>query len=238
MEKTVFYEGIGNVYFKKKINKKRISISVNNEYKISITMPYTASYEEAEKFLLVNKQWINDKLQLYKERQSKIEIFYPGIKYKTKFGELILKPENRNDILLKIEKNITTISFPEYMEHEKPFVQNAVRKAFAETWRLEAKKYIPQRVEFLAKKFNFQYNNISIKNAITRWGSCSSVNNLNFTLHLMRLPDDVIDYVIIHELCHTKIKNHSPAFWKCVENIDPEYKQKEAILKGFCINKN
>jgi len=87
-----------------------------------------------------------------------------------------------------------------------------------------AKKYITKRVQLLSRKHGFNPGHIRIKNQITRWGSCSTKGNLNFNYKLISFPKRVIDYVIIHELCHLKEMNHSDRFWKLVENYIPDYK--------------
>ncbi len=82
-----------------------------------------------------------------------------------------------------------------------------------ERLRAQAKQFLPKRVEALAHKFGFGYNKITVKDIRSRWGSCSSLNNLNFSIYLMHLPDELVDYVILHELCHTVHRNHGPHFW-------------------------
>ena len=76
-----------------------------------------------------------------------------------------------------------------------------------------------------------RYGNITIKNQLTRWGSCSSLNNLNFNCILMLTPEIIRDYVVVHELCHLKEMNHSKKFWAEVANVMPEYKIYEKWLK-------
>ena len=95
----------------------------------------------------------------------------------------------------------------------------------------KALAYIPKRVEYFAKKMNVSYGKITIRNQTTRWGSCSSLGNLNFNCLLMLLPADVMDYVVVHELCHRKEMNHSPRFWAEVERVVPEYRKHVEWLK-------
>ena len=83
---------------------------------------------------------------------------------------------------------------------------------------MEAKKYLPERVEKCATQFGFFFRNVKIRNAVTRWGSCTHNNDINLSLHLMRLPDHLIDYVILHELAHTIHKNHKNNFRKMLES--------------------
>ena len=95
----------------------------------------------------------------------------------------------------------------------------------------EALKVIPERVEYFAKVIGVTYGKITVRNQKTRWGSCSSKGNLNFNCLLMLAPPEVLDYVVVHELCHRKQMNHSKAFWLEVEKVLPDYKEARKLLK-------
>lgn len=97
--------------------------------------------------------------------------------------------------------------------------------------KYQAKNYIPERVKFFVHKFNLSFNTIKITSAKTRWWSCTSKRNLNFSYRLIQTPDSVIDYVIIHELAHLTYMNHSKQFWNEVEKMMPSYKKEEKWLK-------
>ncbi|MDY3908789.1 MAG: M48 family metallopeptidase [Eubacterium sp.] len=90
---------------------------------------------------------------------------------------------------------------------------------------------IPGRVEYFAKLIGVTYGRITIRNQKTRWGSCSSKGNLNFNCLLMLVPSEIIDYVVVHELCHRKEMNHSKAFWTLVEKVLPDYRDAVKWLK-------
>ena len=87
----------------------------------------------------------------------------------------------------------------------------------------KAKAYLPGRVRFFANQMDLTYGRITVRCQRSRWGSCSSAGNLNFNCLLMLAPKEVIDYVIIHELCHRREMNHSPAFWAEVARYMPNY---------------
>lgn len=95
----------------------------------------------------------------------------------------------------------------------------------------KALKYIPERVKYFAPIVGVNYSRITIRNQKTRWGSCSTKGGLNFNCLLMLMPPEVIDYVVVHELCHRKEMNHSPAFWAEVEKVLPDYKVAKKWLK-------
>lgn len=94
-----------------------------------------------------------------------------------------------------------------------------------------ALRVIPERVAHFAPKVGVTYGGITIRNQRTRWGSCSSKGNLNFNCLLMLVPEQVLDYVVVHELCHRKHMNHSPQFWAEVKRVMPDYEIHKKWLK-------
>ena len=110
---------------------------------------------------------------------------------------------------------------------ESEYLTNEEIKKLAD----KALQHIPKRVSYFAKHIGVTYGKITIRNQKTRWGSCSSKGNINFNCLLMLTPPEVIDYVIVHELCHRKEMNHSGAFWAEVEKVIPDYKEQVKWLK-------
>ena len=99
--------------------------------------------------------------------------------------------------------------------------------------RQRAGEMIRERVEYYAPKMGVTYNRIFIKEQKTRWGSCSSSGNLNFNWKLILIEEELLDYVVVHELAHRKQMNHSQQFWQEVEKILPDYKERRRRLKEF-----
>ena len=97
--------------------------------------------------------------------------------------------------------------------------------------RQQAKLVFPSRAAFYAPKVGVNYGSITVRCQKTRWGSCSAQGNLNFNLLLMLAPPEVLDYVVVHELCHRKEMNHSSRFWAEVERVMPDYRVRKQWLK-------
>jgi predicted metal-dependent hydrolase len=106
-----------------------------------------------------------------------------------------------------------------------------VKSVVTRFYRSKAREVIADTVSHYAEKLDLSYQKISIRDQKTRWGSCSSAGNLNFSYRLVMAPLKVIDYVIVHELCHLKEMNHSKKFWALVEKALPDYKEKKKWLK-------
>lgn len=92
---------------------------------------------------------------------------------------------------------------------------------------------IEERIKFFNHFYNFTIKTITIKNQRTRWGSCSENKNLNFNYKIVYLPKDLVDYVIVHELCHLKEMNHSSDFWSLVSLAIPDWKKRRQDLKNI-----
>ena len=99
--------------------------------------------------------------------------------------------------------------------------------------RKVARKFLCKRIAELAQTHNFNYNRISIRKQKTRWGSCSTKNNINLNANLLHLPSELVDYVLLHELVHTRVKNHGPDFWNELDTVVPNAKQVDQRLKNY-----
>lgn len=121
-----------------------------------------------------------------------------------------------------IKKHLVQMYF-KAEEIKKQKKEPALTNADIEKLCQKALSVIPDKVKYYAEIMGVTYGRITIRNQKTRWGSCSSKGNLNFNCLLMLMPDKVLDYVVVHELCHLKQMNHSKKFWKEVERYMPDY---------------
>lgn len=231
MNKEINLPEIGVVKIIKKRGVKRMTLSVRPFRPVSVTIPYSVSFRTAESFVIEKRDWIIRNQEKISEREDKRTKFTPQTTFKTKEHELVFIPSNKTQI--RITKSYIKVEYTDEAELLTEENQDYIRKGIIEALRLEAKFYIPERTEFLADKFNFTYSKVSVRNAKTRWGSCSGKNNISLNIHLMRLPEHIIDYVILHELCHTIEKNHGKNFWALLDKVSGNAKGLDKELKKY-----
>ena len=99
--------------------------------------------------------------------------------------------------------------------------------------KVMASEYLAERSEYFAKLMSVRYKQLKINSANTRWGSCNSKGEINFTYRLILAPKDLVDYVVVHELAHLKEMNHSKKFWSIVSHVMPDYKQRQKLLNDW-----
>lgn len=210
-------DGIGPVLFKPDRRCSRLSIRVKPFEGVQVSFPPGFSFEKAQKFVEEKKPWLNKALAKIKARESSHTIFNEESIFQTKSFSLVVQKAKRKDVRLQLKNGLLTAYYPEHMPVAHTPIQDAIRYGIEEAMRLEAKRILPQKTNSFAHKYGLFYNKLFIKNLKSRWGSCSVQNNINFNLHLMRLPEHLIDYVVLHELCHTVEKNHGPGFWRLLD---------------------
>jgi len=228
--KSVHIEQVGDVTLSVNERSTRIRLSIKSDGEIVVSMPPSAPARDAIRFVESKADWIRKhKLKL----QKKSTVFSPESNFRTRFHKLAITKTNTNKVYNRVGNGVIQIIIPEWVNHEQPRVQEFIKKTIIDVMRYEAKIYLPQRIKELADKHGFKYENVSIKNASTRWGSCSSVNNINLNLHLMRIPEHLIDYVLLHELAHTVVKNHGDKFWLLLEHCYPNARKADKEMNNY-----
>jgi predicted metal-dependent hydrolase len=135
-------------------------------------------------------------------------------------------------LAVKRVKQHIIVELPAAKSLQDPAVTKAIREVCIAALRVEAKSYLPKRLKYLAEQLGFTYEKVRFSHASSRWGSCSSTGTISLNIALMKLPFELIDYVIVHELAHTHEMNHSDTFWQLVLQGDPDFKKHRKLLKN------
>ncbi len=220
MERVYDHPGIGRIVIKKRISSRNIRLTVHPEKGINISIPWLTRYSVAERFVEEKKEWILESLIRQKSKAEKRKfLFGPGHPLKIITGEIVFEEKEsgtsatNKKISIKRGPSVKIIAYPGNTPAE------SIIDAVIALLRKEAKDYLPTRAEYLAKMHGFHFNRIFLKNNRSNWGSCSRQNNINLNVHLMRLDSNLADFVIIHELCHLKHKNHGREFHNLVNKL-------------------
>lgn len=222
--------GVGDVYLKRNRKARRLSISIRSSGEVRVTVPGLLPLSFARNFVEAKQDWIASKLNELSQLNHQKFI---STGYRTREHELQFKATNANDINVDFENQFISINHPKGIDTQSDCLQNIAKEAIIETYKKEAKAIIPNRVVQLANEHGFTYNTLRIKNITSRWGSCSSTNNINLSIYLMKLPDDLIDYIILHELTHTVHKNHGPNFWNQLNRLTGNAKTLSKRVKKY-----
>lgn len=214
------------------VRSKRVKTSeiIVDESKIVIRTPLDKSQLEIDKLLEGKAKWELDKQREYREHQKKI-------KKPTFYSESTLPYLGKN-YLLKIHKNSrgeNSLRFHrgkfEFSSRTNDLPESEI-KALYEGWLYQkAQKLFTKKLKKYSKELKVDIQKIVVKNLKNRWGSITKEGVVNLNLHLLKAPDLIIDYIIVHELCHILIKGHSYRFWNLVRGIIPDYRKSVSRLE-------
>lgn len=203
--------------------RRTIAIIIERDGSLTVRAPRRATLGDIEKFIHEKTDWILRTREKVKssilETPKKKYIEEEQFLYLGNLYELRLVPPQRP--ALKFDNGFTLGSA----------AQPRGEMVFTKWYRKQASLVIAERVSKFSKQYGFTPNQVKITSAKTRWGSCSGNGNLNFTWRLIMAPLEVVDYVVVHELVHLRVKDHSQNFWGNVEGIMPEYKMYRKWLR-------
>jgi len=206
---------LGLIEIRQNPTAKRCIIRLKPD-RISLTVPVGISQEYALRFLNEKRGWIlahKDKVQ----RPKKISVSENPIKTLT--FSINLQASPRKNLLFSLQNGVLNILYPQNEILENENIQSKIRQGIESALRFEAKRFLPERLRKLSEKHNLPFSDIKIRQSKSRWGSCSSKKNINLSYFLLLLPEYLVDYVLLHELCHTKEMNHSPRFWLLLNQL-------------------
>jgi hypothetical protein len=203
--------------------RKSIALIVEPNGRLVVRAPMRISDADIKHLVKQKERWIREKQKRVKDKstQSKPKVYMDGEEflYLGKSYPLKIVADLKPALVLSRKFYLSSRALPK------------AESVFAEWYREQARAVITERVKLYAARHGFTYRKIRITSARTRWGSCSSMGNLNFTWRLVMAPPEVIDYVVVHELAHLRVNNHTKEFWKQVERIMPDYKRRLKWLK-------
>ena len=206
------------------IRSKRKTLSIHiKDTGVEVRAPLKMPGRDIEFFVASKEKWITDRLAQLQERSRQREFF------ELNYGDAIM--------LRGTQRVITAMSkvppgFGDKLLYLPPGLSaGQIKSACVKIYRKTAGDYLRERVDLYSKKMGALPQAVKINGAKKRWGSCSSKRVLNFSWRLIMAEDEVIDYVVVHELAHLIRMDHSPRFWLIVENILPNYREHRRRLK-------
>lgn len=211
-----------------KSDRKTISITIKEDGAVIVRAPRWVSDRRIQLLVKEKEKWILEKYQELQERnQDKpIRRYTSGERYPL-YGQIYVlevHPKELTCIRIYTEKDHVILEGP-------VLERNSVKQLLREWYIRQAREIFARRVAYYANKLGVSYGKIRVKEQKTRWGSCSEKGNLNFNWKLLLAPPQILDYVVVHEVCHLKHMNHSADFWSCVKGLLPEYESQRTWLR-------
>ncbi|OIP81737.1 MAG: hypothetical protein AUK44_09445 [Porphyromonadaceae bacterium CG2_30_38_12] len=224
----------GTIVFVRSERAKHLSarIQLNG---LRVTLPRGATEQEALNFLNTRRTTILRKQQHLhtKHENHQLNLQY-GNEINTLSFNIQIIETARNDLFFSLKDGILRIEFPQNANLNTVKAQKNCWNGINYFLRKEAKRLLPSRLKQLADQHGFQYSEVKIQSSKSRWGSCSRARSINLSFYLMLLPAHLVDYVLLHELCHTKEMNHSDKFWAWMDHVtDSKSKELRAALKHY-----
>lgn len=225
--KEIIHIKVGKITLQKNARAKRIILKVKPKKGVWVTLPQRASYQAAEQLVEQHLDWILLQQKKHTKRYLNLDTC---LTVRTK--QIRLTPTLANRAKIEASEHLILLHIPQKWQLNTPEIQHWLQDQLIEILRHEAKKYLVGRTRFLAQQKGISINRVTIKNIRSRWGSCSSKSNINLSLFLMLLSDELMDYVILHELAHIRHQNHSQAFWNHLEDLLPNSKALDRQMRG------
>jgi len=204
--------------------RKTLAIYIRNGG-VDVRAPLRMPMREIDRFVVSKEKWIRDNLASKNEQAEKRSSFTLD------YGDMILYRGKLCPIAQKAGNRAVFDHETFYLPQGLPV--DEIKASCIRLYRVLAKRVIAERVQNYADKLSVKPATVKINSAKTRWGSCSAKKSLNFSWRLIMADDDVIDYVVVHELAHIIELNHSKRFWTIVQSILPDYKERQKRLKAL-----
>ncbi len=224
---TITDDEFGEMIIKKTARATAIRIRIDTNGQYSITAPRMTPLA----FIRLTVNASREELRRLTERTPRASSYQDGAIIGQRHRLAVVPTSMVTEPTLKIERERLLVMLPPGRTVDELAVQQNIRDYVTRILRKEAKAVLPQRLAQMARQHGFHYRMIRFSHSGGRWGSCSSTGTISLNIALMKLPDTLIDYVLAHELSHTRQMNHSSAFWKEVASVDALYKVHRQQLK-------
>lgn len=212
------------IYKRRTSRHLRLSIAPSGQVRVSI--PAWAPYRVGLDFARTRQAWIRGQLITAVPLQ-------PGQPVGKAHHLQFTAKSAAASVSSRLADSTIMISHPIADQFDSPAVQKAAQEACVRALRRQAEQLLPQRLASLAEVHGFSYSDVSIKRLKSRWGSCDQHGRIVLNLFLMQLPWELIDYVLLHELTHTRILRHGPDFWQAMTEVLPGTKALKRDLKNY-----
>lgn len=218
-DKIIELDDVGTVRISRSTRAKRLIVRVTPDRGVLVTVPFFYPLDDAIRFLKTRHDWLVTSIAKVKGLQQKQLDKYQNNSKISKFHTLMLCTNDKNNVRMYITDDKLTISYPASMTKDNLQVKQAIQTGIKVVLKREAELYLPARIATLSRLHGLPFGKVSLHNPRTLWGSCTWNNDINLSIQLMKLPDHLIDYVILHELAHTIHKNHSAAFYALLNKL-------------------
>jgi predicted metal-dependent hydrolase len=225
-QKTVFLPEIGELILSKRRGSTHMRLSINAAGKVRVGMPYWAPYSSGILFAKSKADWINKHLKDHSD-----QLLHDGDLIGKSHRLHYVYNANRSSTSIKINSNLITVTSNANLSSAA--VQKKVVSACEKALKAEAEHLLPMRLKLLAAQHGFDYKSVHIRKLIARWGSCSNTKVITLSYYLVQLPWNLIDYVIIHELIHTKHMHHGKDFWDDFKKITPNARDLQKTIRTY-----
>lgn len=214
MEKTIHDNDLGTILIRTSPRATRYTLKISKGT-ITGVMPVGGNEGRMVAFIRENKQ----KLLLALRKHPARSLLDDTTEMQTATFRLHIFRTERANFYMRLDNGTLHIACPADTDFSADEVQQVLKELMEKALRYEAKRLLPDRLQSLAAEHHFTYTGVKIFNSKTHWGSCTARKSINLSLSLMLLPWHLIDYVLLHELCHTVEMNHSDRFWKLMDAV-------------------
>lgn len=223
--RIVEFPEIGKIYLYKRRGSRSIRLKIDASGKVSVSLPYFVPYVMATEYIKKHQDWIK------KEQTKHTTVLFEGMS----IGRLHTLRFMQDTTATKPKARVTAneVIVRHAAIHSDSHVQSAAKKASIRALRQQATHFLPKRLHDIALSEGYDYSAVTVKQMKGRWGSCNQDKAIVLNIFLMELPVELIDYVILHELAHTRALNHGPTFWKEFESHLPNAKVLRKQLRAF-----